>query len=63
MRERLALAYSRKSQKETAIDIIELLKLCLMVENKHFKCFAGMLYDYFYGIIAYAAYRNIIRHD
>ncbi len=28
-----------------------------MVENEHFKWFAGMLYDYFNGIIAYATYR------
>jgi len=57
MKERLALAYSRKSKKEMAIDIIELLKLCFIVENDHFKWFAGMLYDHFYGIIAYATYR------
>ncbi len=39
------------------IDIIKLLKLCFMVENEHFKWFAGMLYDHFAGIIAYATYR------
>ncbi len=40
-----------------AIDIIELLKLCFIVENEHLKWFAWMLYDHFDGIIAYATYR------
>ncbi len=56
IKEKLALAYSRKDETLMAEDIIGIMDMCKATGNSHFLWFERLLNNHFEGIIAHATY-------
>ena len=54
IKEKLALAYSRKDETLMAEDIIGIMDMCKATGNSHFLWFERLLNNHFEGIIAHA---------
>lgn len=56
IKEKLALAYSRKDEAVMAEDIINIMDMCKATDNPHLQWFERLLSNHFEGIIAHATY-------
>ena len=56
IKEKLALAYSRKDECLMAEDIIEIMDICHATNNTHLLWFERLLGNHFEGVIAHATY-------
>ena len=56
IKEKLALAYSRKDEAVMAEDIISIMDMCKATGNPHLQWFERLLNNHFEGMIAHATY-------